>query len=127
VEVVHLFHSPPHALEGFARGPDAVPFPVLADPDRSVYRAWGVTGGITSLLHPGAWRRALEATRAGLRPRWRDALRDGIGICPSDFLVGADGTLEQAHYGAHFADSVPLGEVLSWLEGDGTRGALLKE
>ncbi|HJO27467.1 MAG: hypothetical protein CMK00_01025 [Planctomycetes bacterium] len=115
VELVRAFHSPVAALADFVSGPEAVPFPILADPERKAYGAWGVDGGLAALLSPAAWRRARAAARAGYHPRWRDALRDGIGICPADFLIGADGRLERVHYGANFTDSTPVDDALAWL------------
>ncbi|MDP6370046.1 MAG: redoxin domain-containing protein [Planctomycetota bacterium] len=117
VELIRVFHSPVTALTDFVSGPQALPFPLLADPQRMAYSAWGVGGGLTALLHPGAWRRARAAAQAGHRPRWRDALRVGIGIRPADFLINPTGHLEQVHYGADFTDSIPVDRALTWLDG----------
>lgn len=114
VELVAVFHSPASALREYARGSAAVPYPVLADPERRSYRSFGIERGLWTLLDPRAFARALAASRAGLRPRWRDAWRDGIGIVPADFLVGPDGVLERVHYGAHFADPLPVETALAW-------------
>ena len=112
--VVRVFHSPVSALAAFGTGPGAVPFPVLADPEKRAYRAWGVRSSPLSLLAPSAWSRARAASRAGHRPRLRDMLRDGIGVSPADFLVGPDLRLERVHYGAHFTDSLSVDEALRW-------------
>jgi peroxiredoxin len=124
VAIVKVFHSPPPALRASlldpvrddATGASSFPFDVLADSDREVYRRYGVTFTWRALLSPKALRRVLAAREAGLRPKWRDALRDGIGGCPADFLVGTDGRLERVHYGEHFADSVTPATALEWAD-----------
>lgn len=120
VDLVHLFHSPAPALADFAVGEQKVPFPVVADPGRVAYRLYGVGAGLSSLwslLTGVALRQIHEARRSGLRPKWRDALRDGIGGNPADFLIGADGRIERARYGRHFADSLEPEEALAWIDG----------
>ena len=115
VSIVAVFHSPVEALGGFARGQAPLPYPVLADPRRQAYRAWGVSGGLVTIFRPSSWRRAWEARRHGYRPRWRDALRDGIGVCPGDFLIGADGVIARVRYGRHFTDSLLPEDALRWV------------
>ncbi|MBM4014296.1 MAG: redoxin domain-containing protein [Planctomycetes bacterium] len=116
VALVRLFHSPPEALQELVRGERAVPFTIVADPERVAYRAFGVGGSLFALLRPGALARIREARTHGLTPRWRDALRDGIGGCPADFLIGADGRLRAVRYGRHFADSLAPAAALGWID-----------
>ncbi|MCK6444797.1 MAG: redoxin domain-containing protein [Planctomycetes bacterium] len=118
LEIVRVFHSPVEALAHYVEAEPRVPFPVLADPTRRVYRAFGVRRGLAALLRPSGWRRAREAARAGLRPRWRDTFAHGISGFPADFLIGADGRIEQARYGANFTDSLTVDEALRWARGD---------
>ncbi len=116
VELVQVFHSPVEALADFVHGDHAVPFPVLGDPAKRAYAAWGVGGGLLSLLRPSAWKRSRAAARQGHKPRWRDMLRDGIGVAPADFLIGPGGRLERVHYGRDFTDSLQPDAVLAdWL------------
>ena len=116
--LVHVFKSPVAALAPLGSGEARVPFDVVADPERVAYRLYGIPGSLLSLwslLTRRGLARALEARRAGLRPRRRDALRDGIGGSPSDFLIGPDGGILRAHYGAHFTDSVLPATALGWI------------
>lgn len=123
VSLVRVFHSPVPALaalEPLARG---APLTVVADPRRDTYRAWGVGSSALSLLRPAAWSRAREAARGGHRPRWRDALRDGIGVSPADFLVAAGGRLARVRYGRHFTDSLAVDAALEWIDELAARSA----
>jgi peroxiredoxin len=116
VEVVRVFRSPAESLRPFAEGPGAVPFPVLADPARAVCRLFGVGGSLRALFSLAARARIREAARTGLKPRERDALRDGIGGIPADFLIGPDGRIVRAHHGRHIADSIPPRLALEWID-----------
>ena len=116
VALVRVFHSPAPALRDHAVGPHALPFPVLADPEKRVYREYGIGSSWLALLKPGALARIREARAHGLAPRWRDALRDGIGGTPADFLIGRDGKIVALHYGTHFADSTPPAAALAWID-----------
>ena len=116
--LVHVFKSPVEALAPLGSGAARVPFDVVADPGRVAYRLYGIPGSLLSLwslLTRRGLARALEARRAGLRPRGRDALRDGVGGSPADFLIGPDGGILRAHYGAHFTDSVLPATALAWI------------
>jgi hypothetical protein len=124
VELVRVFRSPVEALAGFARGPGAVPFAVVADPGRVAYRLFGVPTSLLALLRRGALARMREAAGAGLKPRWRDALRDGLGGCPADFLIGNDGRVVHARYGLHLADSLAPEAALRWIDAAAARGTL---
>jgi len=116
--LVQVFKSPVAALAPLGTGDGRVPFDVLADPERVAYRLYAIPGSLLSLwslLSRRGLERALEARRAGLRPRRLDWLRDGIGGSPADFLIGPDGAIVRAHYGAHFADSLSPATALAWI------------
>ncbi|MCC6407574.1 MAG: redoxin domain-containing protein [Planctomycetes bacterium] len=116
LELVRVFHSPVEALAHYVESEPRVPFPVLGDPERRVYRAFGVRRGLGALLKPSGWKRAREAAAAGLKPRWRDTFAHGISGFPADFLIGADGRIERVHYGANFTDSLSVAAAFEWLE-----------
>jgi peroxiredoxin len=114
-----VFRSPVAALHELGAGEHRVPFDVVADPERLAYRLFGVGGRLSSLwsmVTGRALQRIREARRAGLKPDWRDALRDGISGNPADFLIGPDGRIVRAHYGDHFADSVLPTTALEWID-----------
>lgn len=116
--VVQVFKSPVAALAKLGTGPARLPFDVVADPERVAYRLYSIPGSLLSLWSLFTRRglaRALEARRSGLRPKRLDALRDGVGGSPADFLIGPDGGILRAHYGAHFTDSVLPAAALAWI------------
>ena len=114
VAIVRVFHSPMFALEAvFADDPP--PFPILADPERTAYRAYGVERSIRSLLHLSVLGRVKESRHEHLKPNWRDAIRDGFTGLPADFLVDAQGLLRRVHYGKDFTDSLSVSDAQEWV------------
>jgi peroxiredoxin len=116
VHEVVVFHSPAAELRRHA---GALPFTLVADPGRGLYRAFGAEAGARSLLHPGA----LAAVARSFGPTLRAALRGAplpplapsggrLGL-PADLLIAADGTLAAVHYGAHADDQWSADDVLA--------------
>jgi peroxiredoxin len=107
VEVV-VFHSTAEELRRYQAD---LPFAVIADPDRKLYKEFGVESSIRSILHPAAWRAAARGFRwhqvgGALAPR-----ENHLGQ-PADFLIGADGTVLARKYGVHADDQWSVDEVL---------------
>ncbi|MFJ1651891.1 peroxiredoxin-like family protein [Streptomyces sp. NPDC088337] len=116
VREVVLFHSPaeellPHTTD--------LPFAVVADPDKRLYREFGVESSPRALLDPRAWWPILRAVVSGLREvvRGRERLPSTsphggrLGL-PADFLVAPDGRVLAATYGEHVYDQWPVDELL---------------
>lgn len=74
VAVVGISPDQPAKLATF-RESEGLTFPLLSDPDKSVMQAWGAYG---------------EKTMYG---------KTTVGVIRSTFLVGPDGTIEEAQYG----------------------------
>jgi AhpC/TSA antioxidant enzyme len=94
-----------------------MPFPLLADPERTAYAAFGL--GRTSwarLLRPAIlWkysRMVLRGARVRRVPEGEDALQLG-----GDFLVGVDHRLVWAHRGADPTDRPTVDELLRAIRG----------
>lgn len=114
LQVVRVFHSPVNALQ-WVWEQEPPPFPILADPERIAYGLFGVEKTLRSLLKFSAHRRVKESREARLKPRWRDAIRDGFTGLPADFLVGPEQTVLRAHYGKDFTDSLTVEDALDWI------------
>lgn len=114
-EVV-LFHSPDEELRGYQ---SLLPFTVIADPDKVLYREFGVEKGLRALTHPRAWRSALRGYAAARRHR-DDSHYAGVGSTngtthlglPADFLIDPDGTVVAVHYGRHADDQWSVDQLL---------------
>ncbi|WP_414688359.1 peroxiredoxin-like family protein [Mycobacterium sp.] len=89
-----------------------LPFAVVADPDRKLYKEFGVESSIRSILHPRAWRAGAKGMR------WTTAsgalgLGEGHLGKPADFLIGVDGTVRACKYGEHADDQWSVDEMLA--------------
>ncbi|WP_407688883.1 peroxiredoxin-like family protein [Mycobacterium sp. HUMS_1102779] len=114
-EVV-FFHSPADALRGYQA---LLPFAVVADPDKAIYREFGVETSLRAVADPRSWSSALRGYRAMLDHRG-DPDYGGVGSndgtthlgLPADFLIDADGTVVALHYGRHADDQWSVDELL---------------
>lgn len=107
IEPVAVFHSP---VDDLRETCDGVPYPVLADSTKEVFRAYGVETDWRGLL---SWRTLRDTVVAMLEGhRWRPSMaKVGWTGLPADFLID-DGTIVAAHYGTDFADSWSVDDVL---------------
>ncbi|WP_349269530.1 alkyl hydroperoxide reductase [Mycolicibacterium parafortuitum] len=113
IREVVFFHSPADEL---AEHTADLPFAAVADPDKVVYRRFGVEAGARALLDPRSWSaivRGIAQTSAG-RFRAPSLRQPGgrLGL-PADFLIGPDGTVLAAKYGRHADDQWSVDEVLA--------------
>ncbi len=107
IREVVVFHSSVKEMRTYQ---DALPFDAVADPEKILYRAFGVEASPISLLNPKAWG-AIAAGVVSVRPA---TLAEGgkFGL-PADFLIAPDGRLLAAHYGEHADDQWSVDELLA--------------
>lgn len=117
VREVVVFHSSADALRTYTSD---LPLDVIADPDRVLYREFGVEYGPRALLDPRGWptiaravARELRAVRRRERPAPPTTPEGGRLGLPADFLIAPDGRVLAAKYGAHVDDQWSVGELLA--------------
>lgn len=116
VREVVFFHSSVEELQPHLAH---LPPVTIADPDKRIYRAFGVEAGRRALLHPKAILAALTSSAvASYRVvQGRQALPAGspqggrLGL-PADFLVSRTGQILACHYGQHADDQWSVDDVL---------------
>jgi peroxiredoxin len=117
VREVVVFHSTPAELRKYE---DGLPFPVIGDPEKELYRRFGVEASAKAILKPGAWR-ALPAgwwhaaqtaitKRRALLPA--NPTNGNLGL-PADILIEADGRVAAVKYGEHAYDQWSVDELLA--------------
>jgi peroxiredoxin len=108
VREVVVFHSTAEDLLAYH---EEMPFPVVADPDKRLYREFGVEASARAALDPRAWYPAL---RGVIRKRGRMAADYGSGLLglPADLLIAPDGRVVGRKYGAHAYDQWSVDELL---------------
>ena len=117
VHTVAVFHSTadelrPHVAE--------LPFAVVGDPDKALYREFGVEASPWVMADPRAWplvaRAMARSSVLVLRGRTRPpALRPRGGRYgqPADFLFDSTGRLVAHHYATHLDDCWSVDDVLA--------------
>jgi hypothetical protein len=103
-----------------------MPFPVIGDPDKTLYRRFGVEASAKAVLNPRAWRT--------LPAGWRRAIADAVAHrraplplaptngnlgLPADLLISRDGGIAGVKYGAHAYDQWSVDELLDLASGFG--------
>jgi peroxiredoxin len=106
ISVVMIFHSPAQDIIDL-RGD--LPFPLVADPDRTLYRAFGVGKSPLFLTHPQAWKAFRREAAQGNKA---ERVHGGVMGLPADFLIEPNGRLLAAHYGRHADDSLSVDDLL---------------
>jgi peroxiredoxin len=104
IRSVAFFHSNADELR-------EVPFPVVADPERTWYRRFAVEQSAFAAMHPSAMASAM---RGLFLPTTHPLKAEGgpSGL-PADFLIDPKGRVVAAHYGSHADDSWSVKDVLS--------------
>ncbi|KUI25083.1 alkyl hydroperoxide reductase [Mycobacterium sp. IS-1742] len=113
INEVVVFHSPADELRLHT---DAMPFAVIADPDKRLYREFGVESGPRALLDPRAWGAIVRGVAATLRGRLRPPAARPTGGrlgLPADFLIGADGVVLAAKFARHADDQWSVDDLLA--------------
>jgi hypothetical protein len=125
IREVVVFHSPPDELRGLVAD---LPFAVIGDPDRRLYRELGVESGRRALLDPRVWGTIVVAVLRSLVAvvRGRERLpsltpHGGRFGLPADFLIDTRGRILACKHGEHADDQWSVDQVLA--EAHARRGA----
>jgi len=115
IREVVVFHSTAKEL---AKHEAEMPFPLIPDPERALYRQLGVERRPSSLLNGGALRAAMAGEAAAIRKR--STTRGVLGPVkptggrfglPADFLIAPDGRIAAVNYGKHAYDQWTVDEL----------------
>lgn len=109
VHEVAVFHSEAATMQAYQAD---LPFDVIADPERQLYDAYGVSSSPRSVLDPRAWP-ALVRGMFARHPSSAFIGEGGHTGLPADFLIGQDGMIINCHYGTHADDQWSVDEILS--------------
>ncbi|MEU4739364.1 peroxiredoxin-like family protein [Actinosynnema sp. NPDC023658] len=112
---VAVFHSSAAELRPHV---EDLPFAVVGDPDKALYREFGVESAARSLLDPRAWGAIVRGVVRDLGPvlRGRRPLPKPEGGrlgLPADFLIAPDGSVVAEKRGQHAYDQWSVDELLT--------------
>lgn len=112
LELLAVFQSPKDSLLYYVEEKD-VPFSIVADPERSLYRAYGVEPSLKGLLK-GAIRLP-DLLRAASRGIFPGKVEGNPAMLPADFLIDEDLIVQEAYYGKDVGDHMPTDTIERWL------------
>ena len=117
IREVVVFHSRAEDLRPFMA---AVPFAVIADPDKSLYVELGAEAGVRALLDPRAWLTIVVAILAavwqvirGRQPSPPFVPPGGRWGLPAEVLLDTEGRVLACKYGEHVDDAWSVDELLA--------------
>ena len=104
-----VFHSSADRLREYQAD---LPFAVVGDPQRNLYKEFGVEWSWRSLFYLDAARAALRGLRQATSLVGAVMARENRLGKPADFLIEPDGTIRACKYGAHADDQWSVDEML---------------
>lgn len=113
LHMLAFFQSPSARIRQYV-GKQDVPFPLIADPMRLVYRRYGVeaswVGFGKALFKPS---RVFDAV---VKKRFLPGTMEGnAAMIPADFLIGPDLVIRHAFYGEDIGDHMPMSDIENFL------------
>ena len=113
LQMIAVFQSPQASIRKYV-GKQNIPFPVIADPARILYRQYGVESSWYGFIK-GSFRLSalISATAKGYLPGKMEGKK---AMIPADFLIGPDLTVQMAYYGKDIGDHLPIQRIDEWLD-----------
>ena len=109
IETIVVLHS---SADKMHPNFDEVPgLHLVADPTKSLYRAYQAEFHWRELFSLASWRATLASFARGYFPQVT-RFQGGILGLPCDFLVDEHGRIAATHYGTHFGDSWTAADAL---------------
>lgn len=115
VAEVVVFHSSAERLREFQPN---LPFALVADPKRKLYKEFGVEWSLRSVFYPAVFRAAARGLRQTTSLKGAPAPTENHLGRPADFLIAPDGTIHACKYGLHADDQWSVDEMLNLALGD---------
>jgi peroxiredoxin len=109
VQEVAVFHSEAETMRAYQGD---LPFHVIADPQRLLYRKFGVEASLRSVADPRAWGAMVRGMFAS-HPSGAFTGEGGHLGMPADFLIDAKGRVLASKYGVHADDQWSALELLA--------------
>lgn len=114
LKIITIFESPEKSIRRDV-GKQKPPFPIIPDPERKLYKLFGVTiswVGFVKIffIRP---KHVFEAVfKNGFIPKFAEA----TPMMPADFLINFDGTIRLAYYGKDIGDHLPFNQLYAALD-----------
>ena len=109
IQEVVVFHS---SLEEMLKHGSEIPFAMIADPGKALYKAFGIESSLCSVINPLAWMAGLKGIMKLKRvPYEKDQTYFGL---PADLLIARSGEVVAVKYGKHANDHWQVDDVITF-------------
>lgn len=112
-QLIVFFESAPKVIARSSFHKQISPIPLIGDPEKKVYRQWGVeTSMIKTIktMFSAANRKAMKEGGKLDLPKEKDT-DASMTLIPADFLIEEEFIIQKAHYGHHLNDHIELQEI----------------
>lgn len=117
IQEIVVFHSSDKAIRKYESD---LPFTLIGDPGKQMYRQFSVKSTPRSLIHPGMWPKWPRFLWNDLRMLFGKqhifaplAPAGGLTGLPADFLIAPDGRVIAAKYGRYAGDQWSVDDLLA--------------
>lgn len=112
-QVIAVFETKANILQSYLND-KPLDFPVISDPQRKLYKLYGVKKSIRKMMRTMFNKKGASAARQGKALfKGKTYKRDGsLSRIPADFVIDENGTILIVHYGKYIADHLPLETIL---------------
>jgi peroxiredoxin len=114
VQLVFLFESSNEKLKSSVFHQGISPWPLIGDPDKKVYRSYGVENSTLKMMKTmivSSVGQAKKDTKELNLPEDKDA---SMNLIPADFFIDENFKIVKAHYGKHLDDHVSIEELKAY-------------
>ncbi|NPD88705.1 MAG: AhpC/TSA family protein [Asgard group archaeon] len=107
---IAFFQSPKESIEKYV-GIQNAPFPIISDPERKIYKLYGVEHSWIGYLRGGISITMLRALWKGFMIGKMEGKKN---LLPADFLID-NIKVKKAYYGKTISDNLPIDEIKEFL------------
>ena len=108
--ILAVFESPKDSILEYV-GKNKLPFPIIPDPERNLYKLYGVAS---------SWLGYIMGAPTVMKAIWNGFLPGKMegdkAIVPADFLINPDGTIHTAYYGKNIGDHLLMNNIRSFIK-----------
>ena len=115
LHMLAVFQSPAESIRRYV-GKQLVPFPVIADPARTLYRLYGVEPSWAGLGKAMVLRLPMVFEAMFGKGFVPGRMEGDKAMIPADFLIGPDLVVYDAFYGKDIGDHMPIRNVENFLK-----------
>jgi len=111
VEMLYFFESKPEVIKRSSFHQGVYPIPLIGDPEKRVYKQYGVESSITKMLSTAFAKGTITDFKSGTAlnlPADKEATQS---LIPADFLIDENFRIHKAHYGSNLNDHIAIEEL----------------